>query len=52
MVPCIAVHCLAGLGRAPYLVAIACIESGKESNIDVLEFIRKYRKHAYNSTQA
>ena len=51
MVPCIAVHCLAGLGRAPYLVAIACIESGNESNIDVLEFIRKYRKHAYNSTQ-
>src|SRR5436190_17162507 len=41
--PCIAVHCLAGLGRAPLLVAIALIESGIDP-LDALTLIRKHRR--------
>lgn len=37
--PCIAVHCVAGLGRAPVLVAIALIESGMKYE-DAVEMIR------------
>ncbi len=37
--PCIAVHCVAGLGRAPVLVAIALIEAGMKYE-DAVEMIR------------
>jgi len=47
---CIAVHCVAGLGRAPALVAIALIEAGMEP-LDAIAFIRKKRRGAINARQ-
>lgn len=46
----IAVHCVAGLGRAPVLVACALVESGM-TPLDTVEFIRKRRRGALNSVQ-
>lgn len=46
----IAVHCVAGLGRAPVLVAIALIEKGMDP-YDAIEFIRQKRRGAINSRQ-
>lgn len=48
--PAIAVHCVAGLGRAPVLVAVGLIELGMKG-LDAVEFIRKQRKSAFNSRQ-
>jgi len=46
----IALHCVAGLGRAPVMVGIALIEAGM-APADTVEFIRKRRKGALNATQ-
>ncbi|RCI03799.1 Protein tyrosine phosphatase type IVA 1 [Rhizopus stolonifer] len=46
----IAVHCVAGLGRAPVLVAIALIELGMAS-LDAIEYIRDKRRGAFNKPQ-
>ena len=46
----IAVHCVAGLGRAPVLVAIALIENGM-GPLDAVMFIRKRRRGAINNKQ-
>ncbi|ORX93355.1 phosphatases II [Basidiobolus meristosporus CBS 931.73] len=46
----IAIHCVAGLGRAPVLVALALIESGMES-LNAIEFIRAKRRGAFNNRQ-
>eukprot|EP00475_Leptophrys_vorax_P022699 TRINITY_DN30919_c0_g1_i1.p1 TRINITY_DN30919_c0_g1~~TRINITY_DN30919_c0_g1_i1.p1 ORF type:complete len:169 (+),score=33.37 TRINITY_DN30919_c0_g1_i1:155-661(+) len=46
----IAVHCVAGLGRAPILVAIALIENGVDY-LDAIEMIRKKRRGAINTRQ-
>eukprot|EP00455_Lapot_gusevi_P044585 TRINITY_DN558_c0_g1_i3.p1 TRINITY_DN558_c0_g1~~TRINITY_DN558_c0_g1_i3.p1 ORF type:complete len:179 (-),score=14.78 TRINITY_DN558_c0_g1_i3:354-890(-) len=46
----IAVHCVAGLGRAPVLIAIALIEKGEEP-YDAIAFIRHRRRGAINHRQ-
>lgn len=47
----IAVHCVAGLGRAPLLVAIALMEFGGLSALDAIELIRSKRRGSLNSRQ-
>jgi len=46
----IGVHCVAGLGRAPVLVAIALIESGMNA-LAAVEFIREKRRGSINMKQ-
>lgn len=49
-VPPVAVHCVAGLGRAPLMVAIALMEAGQPS-FDAIEFVRKRRRGSINQKQ-
>ena len=46
----IAIHCVAGLGRAPLLVAIAIIESGRDYT-DAVSLIRQKRSGCINKAQ-
>lgn len=47
---CVAIHCVAGLGRAPVMVAIALIDKGLDFTA-AAELIRKERKGALNKKQ-
>ncbi len=47
----IGVHCVAGLGRAPFLVAIALVNAGC-SPVNAIDLIRKHRSGAFNHDQA
>eukprot|EP01068_Selenidium_serpulae_P012556 Selendium_serpulae@DN5842_c0_g1_i1.p1 len=46
----VAVHCVAGLGRAPVLVAIALIERGMDQ-LEAITYVRDKRKGAINKKQ-
>jgi protein tyrosine phosphatase type IVA len=47
----IGIHCLAGLGRAPVLVAIALIHYGSSPENAII-LVRKHRQGAINHSQA
>ncbi|AAZ13342.1 phosphatase of regenerating liver-type phosphatase, putative [Trypanosoma equiperdum] len=47
----IAIHCVAGLGRAPILVAVALVEYGGLAPLDTITLIRERRRGAINQTQ-
>ena len=48
--PSIAVHCVAGLGRAPVLVCVCLIEAGM-APLEAVEFVRQHRRGAINTRQ-
>ncbi|CAD2212664.1 protein-tyrosine phosphatase [Angomonas deanei] len=47
----VAVHCVAGLGRAPILVALALVEYGHVPALDAITLIRERRRGAINQIQ-
>lgn len=47
---CFAVHCIAGLGRGPVMVALALMELGLKYE-DTIDYIRDRRRGAFNRKQ-
>jgi len=46
----IAVHCVAGLGRAPLFVVLAFVERGMK-NLEAVDFVRSKRRGSVNANQ-
>lgn len=47
----IAVHCKAGLGRAPLFVCIGLIKNGGMSDLEAIKLVRKHIKNCLNTKQ-
>lgn len=48
--PCISVHCVSGIGRAPVMASVVLIDHGID-NLTAVEFVRSRRRGAINSNQ-
>ncbi|ORZ01342.1 protein-tyrosine phosphatase-like protein, partial [Syncephalastrum racemosum] len=46
----VAVHCVAGIGRAPVLVTLSFVEAGMDP-LDAISYIRQHRRGALNKQQ-
>eukprot|EP00756_Hemistasia_phaeocysticola_P033974 Hpha_TRINITY_DN16497_c0_g2::TRINITY_DN16497_c0_g2_i1::g.161106::m.161106 len=51
VLPCIGIHCIAGLGRAPVLVAVALVRLAGIESAEAIKYIRERRSGCFNTDQ-